>query len=82
MERYPVAYIRRSYADANSTGDVSREVQESAIRELAHRDGHNGDVEVFVDWGKSASEAKSASRSKYAAMLAAVEDGKVSTVYA
>ena len=68
--------------DASSTGDVSREVQERAIRDLAHRDGHNGDVEYFVDWGKSGSEAKSASWTAYQRMLQRIEEGHVSAVYA
>lgn len=82
MERYPAAYVRRSYVDAASSGDVSREVQEAAIRDLAHRDGYNGDVEWYVDWGKSGSEAKASTRTRYAEMLRAVEAGRVSVVYA
>jgi DNA invertase Pin-like site-specific DNA recombinase len=78
----PVAYIRRSSADAGSPGDISRDVQESAIRELAARDGHNGDVRIFVDWARSADEEKIGKRTEYAAMLAEVEGGRVSTIYA
>lgn len=81
-ERVPVAYIRRSAADAGSPGDISRDVQEAAIRELAHRDGYNGDVTYFVDWAKSASEEKSAMRTAYAEMLKRIESGQVSHVYA
>ncbi len=82
IERIPVAYIRRSAADADSPGDVSRDVQESAVRDLAHRDGHNGDVRQFVDWAKSAAEEKEAARTEYRAMLAEVEAGRVSIIYA
>ena len=78
----PVAYIRRSAADSDSPGDVSRSVQEQAVAELAHREGHNGDVRVFVDWARSADEEKAAKRTEYAAMLKAVEAGEVSTIYA
>lgn len=78
----PVAYIRRSSADAGSPGDISRDVQEAAIRELAARDGHNGDVRIFVDWARSADEEKIGKRTEYAAMLAEVEAGRVSTIYA
>lgn len=81
MQRTVVAYIRRSSADADNPGDVSRDVQEAAIRDLAHRDGHNGDVEYFVDWAKSAAEEKTAARTAYAAMLRLIEAGKVATVY-
>src|SRR5579859_21020 len=44
MTATPVAYVRRSTADSGSPGDVSRSVQEEAIRELAHREGANGEV--------------------------------------
>jgi DNA invertase Pin-like site-specific DNA recombinase len=81
-DRQPVAYIRRSAADADNPGDVSRDVQEHAIRELAHRDGFNGDVEYFVDWAKSAAEEKTEKRTAYAAMLHRIEGGTVSHVYA
>ena len=82
MQRYPIAYVRRSSADADSPGDVSREAQEAAIRELAHRDGHNGNLRVLVDWDKSADEAKESKRTAFLAMLAAIEAGEVSAVYA
>lgn len=79
---YPVAYLRRSSADDSNPGDVSREAQEAAVRELAHRDGYNGDLRVFTDWDRSADEAKEARRTSFLAMLAAVERGEVSVVYA
>jgi DNA invertase Pin-like site-specific DNA recombinase len=82
MTRQPVAYIRRSAADTGSPGDVSRAVQEQAIADLAKREGHNGEVRWFVDWARSADEEKTAQRSQYAALLAAVERDEVSTVYA
>jgi DNA invertase Pin-like site-specific DNA recombinase len=82
MDRYPVAYIRRSSADADNPGDVSREAQESAVRELAHRDGHNGNLRVYDDWNRSADEAKEAKRGAFNQMLADIEAGRVSVVYA
>lgn len=82
MERYPVAYIRRSSADADNPGDVSREAQESAVRDLAHRDGHNGNLRVYDDWNRSADESKEAKRTAFASMLADIEAGRVSAVYA
>lgn len=82
MQRYPIAYVRRSSADAENPGDVSREAQEAAIRDLAHRDGHNGNLRVLVDWDKSADEAKESKRTAFLAMLAAIEAGEVSAVYA
>ena len=77
-----VAYLRRSHADAGSPGDVSRAVQEAAVRELAQSEGHNGDVRYYVDWARSADEEKAAKRTEYAAMLRAVEAGEVDTIYA
>jgi hypothetical protein len=64
MARHPVAYLRRRSADANAPGDVSRQVQEEAVRGVAHKDGHNGDLRMFVDWSKSASEQKTAHRTE------------------
>ena len=80
--RYPVAYIRRSSADDDNPGDVSRAAQEQAVRDLAHRDGHNGDLRIFDDWNRSADEAKEAKRAAFGQMLAAIEAGHVSVVYA
>lgn len=82
MDRYPVAYIRRSSADDDNPGDVSRAAQEAAVRELAHRDGHNGDLRVFDDWNRSADQDKEAKRAAFASMLADIEAGRVSAVYA
>ena len=82
MQRYPIAYLRRSAADATDPGDVSREAQENAVRELARRDGHNGELRVLVDWDRSADEAKEGKRAAFLAMLAAIERGEVSAVYA
>ena len=82
MQRYPIAYLRRSAADATDPGDVSREAQEDAVRELARRDGYNGELRVLVDWDRSADEAKEGKRAAFLAMLAAIERGEVSAVYA
>jgi DNA invertase Pin-like site-specific DNA recombinase len=78
----PVAYIRRSAADAGSPGEISREVQTDAVRKLAASEGHKGELRIFTDWARSADEEKTAKRSQYAAMLKAVENGEVSTIYA
>lgn len=83
MKRQPVAYIRRSTADADSNGDVSRAVQESTVRALAERDGFDpDDLHIYVDWAKSAAEEKSDKRIQYAAMLKRIEVGEVCCVYA
>lgn len=82
MERYPIAYLRRSSADANNPGDVSREAQEAAIRELARRDGYAGEVRLLADWDRTADEAKKGRRAGFLAMLAAIDRGEVDVVYA
>jgi len=82
MTAHPAAYLRRSYVDANSPGDISREAQRDAVRRLSTADGHNGDVIEYDDWGVSADVAKSAKRTAYTRLLADMEAGKVSSVYA
>jgi DNA invertase Pin-like site-specific DNA recombinase len=81
MQRYPIAYLRRSSADATDPGDVSREAQEAAVRELARRDGYTGDVRTLTDWDRSADEAKEGRRAGFLAMLAAIERGECDVVY-
>ncbi len=78
----PVAYRRRSKVEAASPGDVSRDTQMNAIRARAGIDGHNGDMLVLEDWGKSGRRAKVAKRTEYGRLLAMVERGEVSTIYA
>jgi DNA invertase Pin-like site-specific DNA recombinase len=82
VQRYPIAYIRRSSADAANPGDVSREAQEQAVHELARREGHNGDLRILTDWDRSADESKESKRTAYVSMLAALERGEVSAIYA
>lgn len=82
MQRYPIAYLRRSTADASDPGDVSREAQEAAVRDLATRDGYNGELRVLVDWDRSADESKESKRTGFQAMLRAVQAGEVSVIYA
>ena len=78
----PAAYLRRSYVDPDSPGDISREAQRAAVRKLAAADGHNGNLVEYDDWGVSADVAKSAKRTAYARLLADMEAGQVSAVYA
>lgn len=82
IERYAAAYVRRSTADETNRGDVSREAQEAAVRELARHDGCEDGLRIFTDWGRSADEAKEAKRLEYGRLLAAVERGEVSNLYA
>lgn len=78
----PAAYIRRSFVDAESPGDVSEAAQLAAVRKLAHTDGHNGDLVVYSDWGVSADVAKASKRTEYTRLLADMEAGTIGSVYA
>jgi DNA invertase Pin-like site-specific DNA recombinase len=82
MTTHPAAYLRRSYVDPDSPGDISLEAQRAAVRKLAAADGHNGNLEEFSDWGISADVAKAGKRTEYARLLADMEAGKVSELYA
>ena len=82
MQRYPIAYLRRSSADATDPGDISREAQETAVRELARRDGYNGELRILADWDRSADDTKEGRRTGYLAMLAAIDRGECDVVYA
>lgn len=80
--RYPIGYIRRSSGDVARIGGVSREAQESAVRELARRDGYNGELHILADWNVSADPDKENRRTAFKAMLAAIERGEVAAIYA
>jgi DNA invertase Pin-like site-specific DNA recombinase len=82
MDRHPAAYLRRSFVDAESPGDISREAQRATVRKLAAADGHNGNLVEYDDWGISADVAKSAKRTAYTRLLADMEAGGISAVYA
>jgi hypothetical protein len=58
-----VAYLRRSSRTAKGVAEVSIAAQEAAVRDLAARDGNNGDLVVFTDAGRSGDEAKISKRS-------------------
>ncbi len=79
---HPAAYLRRSFVDAESPGDISLEAQRAAVRKLAAADGHNGNTVEYNDWGVSADVAKSGKRTAYSKLLADMEAGLVSAVYA
>ncbi len=79
---HPAAYLRRSYVDPNSPGDISRSAQRETVHRLATADGHNGNLIEYDDWGVSADVAKAAKRTAYARLLADMEAGDVSAVYA
>jgi DNA invertase Pin-like site-specific DNA recombinase len=82
-DREPYGYIRRSFADKDSPGDVSRAVQEAAIVALADKDGFDAAaVRMLVDWSKSADEEKELARTDFRRLLGAIETGRVSVIYA
>jgi DNA invertase Pin-like site-specific DNA recombinase len=81
MDRYPAAYLRRSKVELNSPGDISYADQEAGIRALAHRDGFNGDLHMFVDWDRSGDEAKVSRRTEFARLLRAVAAGECAVLY-
>lgn len=81
MARQPVAYVRRSVVREDSPGNISRETQLAAIRARAAIDGHNGDLLILEDWGKSGRGKARSGRKEYARLLAMVESDQVSTIY-
>jgi DNA invertase Pin-like site-specific DNA recombinase len=77
----PVAYLRKSRSD-DPTTEVSREVQEQACRDLARRDGFDGELALLIDWDRSADESKSSRRTAYQKLLRQLEGGEISHIYA
>lgn len=81
MNAQPVAYIRRSVARRGDPGDISREFQVDKVRALANGDGASLRV-IDADWGISADREKTHKRLAFLDLMASVERGEVSTVYA
>lgn len=77
----PVAYIRRSVSRRNDPGDVSRQFQTDKVRELAGADAAEL-VVIDQDWGRSAAGDKTDKRLAFLELLASIERGEVSTLYA
>lgn len=77
----PYAYIRRSARSRTDPGDISREFQVEKVRSLA---GAEADQLVVLDqdWGRSASTDKTDRRLAFLSLMAEVEAGKVSVIYA
>lgn len=74
----PVAYLRKSRV--TSDRHVSWQVQESAIRELAGRNGD--DPEILSDWNKSGRGEFTRRRTGYADLRRRIEANEVSVLYA
>ena len=71
------AYLRRSSQHVGNAGDMSREGQLTEIRRLAAVDGQTGELEVYVDWGKSAAYDKRSKRTDFTRLLADMAAGKI-----
>ncbi len=81
IDRKPVAYIRRSFSRRHDPGDVSREFQTATVRSLAGEDAADLVVKDG-DWGKSAAREHTAKRLDFLEVIAMVERGEISTLYA
>jgi DNA invertase Pin-like site-specific DNA recombinase len=77
----PVAYIRRSVARTGDPGDISREFQTAKVRALANGDADSLRI-IDGDWGRSAGRHKADLRAAFRALVADIEAGRVSTLYA
>ena len=75
----PCGYIRRSVVRRD--GDISKEYQIERVRALAGDDGPT--LLIYdQDWGRSGGRAEARKRKAWATMLAAVEAGDISAIYA
>ena len=80
-EARPIAYIRRSVVSKNAPGDLSREFQTEAVRDLAGDDGDHLTI-LDGDWGRSGSRHETDKREAFADLLDSIKQGQVATVYA
>ena len=75
-ERHPAAYLRRS-----QDGGITRDDEVASLTALAHREGHNGDLVIYDDWGHSADESKDR-QDRLRELIAEMKANRISTVYA
>jgi DNA invertase Pin-like site-specific DNA recombinase len=74
------AYLRKSYVK-DPTREVSHEVQEAAVRDLAKRHADNGtSLTILSDWDLSGRLGRD-KRPGYNALLEAIESGQCSALY-
>jgi DNA invertase Pin-like site-specific DNA recombinase len=74
------AYLRKSSV-RDPSRELSHEVQEAAVRELAARHDDNGDsLTILSDWDKSGRLGRD-KRPGYSALLDAIESGRCTAVY-
>jgi len=76
-----VAYIRRSVVSRSAPGDLSRDYQTDEVRKLA---GDDADRLVILDgdWGRSGSRHEAETRTVFRELLASIERGEVSGLFA
>lgn len=76
------AYLRKSKSD-DPTREISREVQEDAVRELASKDGASiAHDRWYIDWDRSADESKSSRRVAFNKLVRDIEAGHIEVLYA
>lgn len=75
--KQPVAYLRKSRVVRER--DLSWEVQESKVRELADQHGENGNLLLLSDWNRSGGKGKK--RPGYEQLLTMLEADKVTALY-
>lgn len=74
------AYLRKSYVK-DPTREVSHEVQEAAVRDLAKRHGDNGEsLTILSDWDLSGRLGRD-KRPSYNTLLEALESGACTALY-
>lgn len=76
MARKPAAYVRKS-----KKLEESAAAQLAVLKELAQRDGVNGELEVYEDIGRSGRYGQRGPDTAWGRLLADVEAGRVSTIY-
>src|SRR5436305_698865 len=73
------AYLRKSSV-RDPAREVSHEVQEAAVRQMAARCGDDEGLVILSDWDKSG-RLGADKRPGYRALLDAIEDGRATAVY-
>jgi DNA invertase Pin-like site-specific DNA recombinase len=83
MTRHVAAYLRVSHAEEDGRSFAEQqEGQRQAIARLAERTLPGSKVVEYIDWDRSADPEKEHKRDAFNAMLAAIERGEVTAVYA
>jgi DNA invertase Pin-like site-specific DNA recombinase len=78
MTKQPIAYLRKSRV--TNDRDMSWEVQEQRVRELAAQHGNNGQLLLLSDWNRSGGKGRNG-RPGYHRLLTMIESDEVAAVY-